>query len=292
MTSRKRIVLLGAAGQLAYDLKSALIGHDVVPLTRAELDLVSTPDLTAVLGAHSPQLVINTAAYNLVDQAESEPEVAFANNCHGPHRLAQACEELAIPLAHFSTDYVFGLDPKRDEPWSETDAPGPVSVYGNSKLAGEYAVRAACSRHFVLRTCGLYGVKGSRGKGGNFVETMLRLGNSGKPVRVVGDQHCTPSSTADVAALTAELIETQAYGLYHLTNAGACSWYDLAKAAYELAGLRVDLTAITSAEFGAKASRPPYSVLSTAKVESLLGRAVPSWRDALGRYLEARSQPS
>jgi dTDP-4-dehydrorhamnose reductase len=163
-----------------------------------------------------------------------------------------------------------------------------VSVYGLSKLAGEYLVRSICPRHFVVRTCGLYGVWGSGGKGGNFVETMLRLAGQGKPLRVVADQVCTPSYTADVAAATASLIATGRYGLYHLTNAGSCSWYDFAAAIFELAGVPADLSPISSREYGAAARRPGYSVLGKGAYEALGLPPLRPWREALAAYLEER----
>src|SRR5262249_8549339 len=165
-----------------------------------------------------PKVVVNCAAYNFVDKAESEPLAAFAVNAWGVRALAQICRDLDCSLVHFSTDYVFGLDTARGSPYRETDAPGPASVYGLSKLAGEYLVRFICPKHFVIRTCGLYGVWGSGGKGGNFVETMLRLAGQGKPLRVVADQQCTPSYTVDIASAAAALIQTERFGLYHLTN--------------------------------------------------------------------------
>src|SRR5262249_57169165 len=149
------------------------------------------------------------------------------------------------------------------------DAPGPVSVYGLSKLAGEYAVRAYCPRHFVVRTCGLYGAWGSGGKGTNFVETMLRVAGQGKPLRVVADQTLTPSYTADVATAAAALVRTDRHGLYHLTNAGACSWFEFAGAIFELAGVKADLAPTTSREYGAPARRPADSVLAMGAYDAL-----------------------
>ncbi len=215
-----KVALLGSGGQLGRDLAPRLPGQ-VVPLTREQADLTRPDQLRATLTDLRPDLVVNCAAYNFVDQAESEPDAAFAVNAWGVRHLAVVCRDLGTTLVHFSTDYVFGLDAARRTPYAEAHAPGPVSVYGLSKLAGEYVVRALCPRHFVIRTCGLYGVWGSGGKGGNFVETMLRLAGQGKPLRVVADQTCTPSTTVDVAAATARLIETQRYGLYHVTNSGA-----------------------------------------------------------------------
>src|SRR5262249_45293363 len=157
------------------------------------------------LSAVRPDAVINCAAYNFVDKAEAEPDAAFAVNAWGVRELARTCERLGCTLMHFSSDYVFGLGAGHATPYGEGDPPGPQSVYGMSKLCGEYATRSECSRPFVVRTCGLYGVWGSGGKGGNFVETMLRVASQGEPLRVVADQRCTPSYTADVAAAAAAL---------------------------------------------------------------------------------------
>lgn len=284
-----KILLLGAGGQLAHDLAKALAGHEVIPWTRAELDLGACPsDLADRLRATGAEVLVNSAAYNLVDQAESDPEPAFQVNAFGPRQLARACEQVGMALCHFSTDYVFGLEPGRGDPWNVQDAPGPVSVYGTSKLAGEYAVRASCTKHYVLRTCGLYGVKGSRGKGGNFVETMLRLAGKEGPLRIVSDQTCTPSYTADVARAAAALIETNAYGLYHVTNGGQCSWHEFAREIFRQAGLSVECQPISSAEFGAAARRPPFSVLANEKLRDAGVTPPADWRDALGRYLEER----
>src|SRR6266851_3859431 len=193
-----KYAVLGAAGQLGRDLCPRLAGT-VVPLGRDRADLTRPEQLRSTLAELRPDVVVNCAAYNFVDRAESEPEAAFAVNVWGVWSLAAICRDLGCVLAHFSTDYVFGLDSGRRTPYRETDAPGPVSVYGVSKLAGEHFVRAICPRHFVLRTCGLYGVWGSGGKGGNFVETMRRVAAQGKPLRVVHDQFCTPTYTVDLA---------------------------------------------------------------------------------------------
>src|SRR6516164_8778254 len=203
-----RYAVLGAAGQLGRDLCPRLSG-EVVALTRERADLTRPETVRAALTELRPDVVVNCAAYNFVDRAESEPDAAFAVNAWGVRSLARICRELDCVLVHFSTDYVFGLDSNRTTPLETTDPPGPVSVYGMSKLCGEFAVRAECPKHFVIRTCGLYGVWGSGGKGGNFVETMLRLAGQGKPLRVVDDQHCTPSYTADVADTAVGLLRSE-----------------------------------------------------------------------------------
>ncbi|HLJ93700.1 MAG TPA: dTDP-4-dehydrorhamnose reductase [Gemmataceae bacterium] len=279
--------VLGAAGQLGREFCRQLFG-EAIPLTRDQVDLTHPDTVRLALGKLRPQIVINCAAFNFVDRAETESAAAFTVNTHGVRELALACRDLDCTLVHFSTDYVFGLDPERRAPLTEQDPPGPVSVYGTSKLAGEYLVRAYCPRHFVIRTCGLYGMKGSGGKGGNFVETMLRLAQAGKPLRVVADQVCTPTSAADLASAIIPLITTQHYGLYHLTNAGACSWYEFARSIFEFASQQVDLTPIASTEYAAPARRPAFSVLSTALYESLGFPPPRRWPEALAAYLAAR----
>jgi dTDP-4-dehydrorhamnose reductase len=262
-------------------------------LTRDSIDLTRPETVRSVLPGLRPDVVINCAAYNFVDRAESEPHVAFAVNAWGVRELARVCAELNCTLVHFSTDHVFGLDPERRTPWAESDAPGPVSVYGLSKLAGEYLARALCPRHLVIRTCGLYGFGwGGGGKGGNFVETMLRLAGQGRPLRVVADQVCTPSYTADVAAATVELLRRGRPGLYHVTNSGACSWHEFARAVFELTAVRVDVAAITSREYGAAARRPAYSVLAPTAMEALGLPPLRPWREALAAYLQERRRRS
>jgi dTDP-4-dehydrorhamnose reductase len=282
-----KYAVFGSAGQLGRDLCPRLDGQ-VVPLTRDRADLTREDEIRKALHEIKPQAVINCAAYNFVDRAESEPDQAMATNAWAAGKLARICSEIGATLVHFSSDYVFGIEADRRTPYEQTDPPGPVSIYGLSKLAGEYMVRAHCPRHFIIRTCGLYGVWGSGGKGGNFVETMLRLSSQGKPLRVVADQFCTPSYTVDIADATVALLQTQAHGLYHLTNAESCTWYEFAKAIFELAGVKADLTAISTAEFAAAAKRPPYSVLSMAHYRSLQLSAPRSWRLALSAYLEER----
>jgi dTDP-4-dehydrorhamnose reductase len=281
VTATPRIVVLGSAGQLGRDLCARLPG-EVIALTRADAELTDHAAVTKALSAHQPQIVINCAAWNLVDKAEDEPLQAFAVNTLTPRCLAQASKTLGFLLVHFSTDYVYGLDAQRSTPYLESDAPGPVSIYGLSKLAGEYCVRAAGPEHLVIRTCGLYGRHGSGGKGGNFVETMLKLAAQGKPLRVVADQVLTPSSTTDVAAATVELIQRGARGLRHVTNSGQCSWFEFARVILELAGVQAELSPTTSEAYGARAKRPAFSVLQSEHPDTPKLRP---WREALAEYL-------
>lgn len=283
-----KTAIVGAAGQLGRDLQTRITGT-VLSLGRAEADLTMPDRLRATLKDIRPDRVINCAAYNLVDNAESEPEIAFATNAFGVRRLAEVCDELQVPLVHFSTDYVFGQSIS-SRPWQEVDAPGPVSVYGCSKLSGEHFVLAASPRNLVIRVCGLYGVWGSGGKGGNFVETMLRVAGQGKPLRVVDDQRCTPTSTKDVAEITLQLLECGAQGLLHFTNRGDCSWYEFAREIFQQSGLQPSLTAIPSREYPTAARRPAYSVLDTHRVETILQRQCRPWQEALADYLRDRQQ--
>jgi dTDP-4-dehydrorhamnose reductase len=282
-----RYAVLGANGQLGRDLCPRLSG-EVHALTREQADLTKPTELRTFLTNLRPDVVVNCAAYNYVDHAETEPAGAFAVNAWGVRDLATICHHLNCTLVQFSSDYVFGLDEARQTPWRESDAPGPVSVYGLSKLAGEYLVRSLCPRHFVIRTCGLYGVWGSGGKGGNFVETMLRLAGQGKALRIVADQTCTPSYTVDVAEAAVALMNTDQYGLYHLTNAGSCTWHELASTIFALSGMDVKPTAITSAEFGAAARRPRYSVIATEAYQALGLKPLRPWLGALAAYLIER----
>lgn len=280
-----KTVVLGSAGQLGRELLDRIAGQ-VVGLTRREVDVTDAAALERVLADLGPDTVINCTAYNFVDRAESDPHTAFAVNALAPRSLALLAGRYGFTLVHFSTDYVFGLDPDRRTPYHESDAPGPISVYGNSKLAGEYFVRSLAPEHLVLRTCGLYGHRGVGGKGGNFVETMLRLARENKPIRVVNDQVLTPSAVADVARAALHMIQRGIRGVRHVTNAGQCSWYEFAQAIFALAGVSAELAPITSAEYGAPARRPAYSVLTSQYKDTPKLRP---WREALAEYLAARS---
>lgn len=286
-----RIALIGAAGQLGSDLLQVLSG-EVVPVTHRDLELTSPDSIQTCLTRIEPDLVINTAAYNLVDAAEDDPQTAFSVNALGPRLLARFCDDRAIPLVHFSTDYVFGLDADRTSPWRETDCPGPLGVYAASKLAGEQFVQAECRRHFILRTCGLYGLAATRGAGkGNFIETMLRLAGQRRQLRVVHDQHCTPTATIDLARAVNDLIQTEQWGLYHATSSGATTWFELATEIFRRRNIVVDVQPVSSSDFGAKARRPSYSVLNCDRLATVIGWSLPSWTDALDRYLAARPEP-
>ena len=283
-----RILLIGAAGQLAQDLLPVLQkrGYDVTPARHEQLEICSAEAVRSAVAGTRPHCIINTAAFHRVDDCEDQAEKAFGVNVIGVRNLAQAAEEAGAALVHFSTDYVFGGE--KGTPYTESDLPRPLSVYALSKLAGEFAARRYCSKHFVIRTCGLYGMGGSRSKGGNFVETMLRLAAQGKTIRVVADQIVTPTYTADLAGRVAPLIESEHYGLYHMTSTGECSWHDFAAEAFHLAGVAADLQATDSKSFGAKALRPLYSVLDNSAMRAAGIAEFRPWQEALAEYVRQR----
>ncbi len=280
-------LLIGANGQLGSELRQAFSHQELVLLTHADFELTDPGQVREAVRTYRPGLILNTAAYHRVDECEDFPERAFAVNAVAVRNLAIAAKEIGAALVHFSTDYVF--DGKQRRPYREEDRPGPLSVYAASKLAGEYFVRALLDRYYLIRTCGLYGLAGSRSKAGNFVETMFRLATDGREIRVVGDQIVTPTSAKELAGKVRRLVETGAYGLYHISNNGECSWYRFALAIVELAGLRTAVHETTSVAYGAPAARPAYSVLDNANLRSLGLDDLRDWRDALADYLAERA---
>jgi dTDP-4-dehydrorhamnose reductase len=286
-----RIAIIGADGQLGSDLVKVLRPlHDLIPLTWADVEVTSPESVEAMLRAHRPALVMNMAAFHKVDVCEDEVEQTFAVNTYGARILALACRAHNAVLLHMSTDYVFGGDQTRSTPYVETDAPAPINAYGISKLAGEFFVRYLMDRYYILRVCGLYGVAGSAGKGGNFVELMLRLAREGKPIKVVDDQRLTPTCTVDVAHQIASLIETGRYGLYHATSQGDCTWYEFAAEIFRQSGLPANLSRAKTGDFGEKATRPAYSVLENRALQAIGLDQMRPWQDALAAYLCERNQ--
>lgn len=280
------IVVTGAGGQLGSELCRQL-GSQAVGLDLPEFDLADHEGVAAKLAQLQPQVVINTAAYTNVDKAEQDAVRCRTVNAEGVAQLAESCRRLDAVLVQLSTDYVFGSDPHRSLPYSESDPPAPQGVYARSKLEGE-SHAARVPKHFIIRTCGLYGPAGPTSSG-NFVEAILRLARQGEPLRVVNDQQCTPSYTQHVARAIRFLLSTHAYGLYHVVNRGEATWFDVAAEILFRCALDVPLEPITTAEYGLPAPRPRYSVLNTAKYHALPGRpTMPRWQDALAQYLVIR----
>lgn len=288
-----KILITAARGQLGQDLSRALASKAPVALDRDRLDVADPAAVARALADVRPDVVLNTAAYNHVDRAEDEPAEAFRANALGPYALARACEAVGALLVHFSTDYVFGTS--APTPRLEHDAPSPRGVYGVSKLAGEQLVRAAASRHMVIRTSGLYGLHGRGGKGANFVETMLALAAERKKIRVVSDQVLAPTFSEDLARKVAELLERwgrdrapSLLGLYHVTSLGSCSWFEFAAEIFRRRGITAELEPVSTAEYGARAPRPAFSVLAHGHLERLGLDSMRHWSDALAAYLEKR----
>ncbi len=277
------VVITGAGGQLGSEL-CRLFGAAAVGLHRAELDITRADDVRTVLARLAPRVVINTAAYTSVDKAEAEVDACRAVNATAVRNLADACREIGCRLVQISTDYVFGGDQGRRTPYRENDPPDPQGVYAQTKVEGErYA--AVWQHHTIVRTCGLYGPPALGKPANNFVDTMLRLGRERPLLRVVDDQQCTPSYVPHVARALVFLVETPSDGVYHVVDSGETTWYGLAGEIFRLAGMEVTLERITTAQYGAAAPRPAYSVLDTSKYQALGGPAMPSWQEALAEYL-------
>lgn len=283
-----RVLVIGANGQLGSDLVKVLAteGFQVVAMGHAEMDICDPGTVERQLAAHRPDIVINTAAFHKVEECETRPDQAFRVNASAVRELGIACQRAGAVLVHLSTDYVFGS--AKTEPYTESDLPAPLNVYGASKVAGEHLLASVMERYYIVRTCGLYGVAGSAGKGGNFVETMLRKGKAGEAIKVVRDQVVTPTYTVDLAHAIAALSRTGHFGLYHASAESQCSWYEFANGIFETAGIQANLTAVDGSEFPSPVRRPGYSVLSKNKLRSA-GIRIPEWRDGLRRYLAERS---
>jgi dTDP-4-dehydrorhamnose reductase len=276
-------MIAGADGQLGRALQVLLASSVVSAADRAALDVTDAEAVRRAVRDCQPELVVNAAAYNDVDGAERTPEPAFAVNAQGPAHLAQACEQAGITLVHVSSDYVF--DGSQRRPYVEEDEPRPLGVYGASKLAGERAVLDSRAAALVLRTSGVFGARGSRVKGGSFVERILAQARAGAPLRVVSDQVFSPTYAADLAAALLALVQRGARGLVHVTNSGACSWHALAEAALRCEGIDAPVAALTAEELARPARRPPYSVLSNARYQSLGLPPLRPWQDALAAFL-------
>ncbi|MFC1610799.1 dTDP-4-dehydrorhamnose reductase [Myxococcota bacterium] len=288
------VAVIGADGQLGTDMLPALESnpdYSIVPLTLDDMDVRDAGATRSTLLMNSPDIVINTAAYHAVDACEEHAEEAFLINAAAVHNLARICREMDAVLVHFSTDFVFDGAATRRVPFTESDTPNPRSVYAASKLAGEWAVRNVWHKHFTVRTCGLYGLASIAGRNASrsFVELMLRLAGAGDPIRVVNDQRLAPTTTRDLAAKLVELMATECYGLYHITNTGSCTWFEFAQELFQLSGLAPNLTPITTQEWSAPAARPAYSVLDCQALRQAGLKPLRSWQKALAAYLETRA---
>ena len=289
---RPRVLLLGPNGQLGHDILRAhgISGEpfDLLPLARGELDVAEPGAVDRVLGGLDFDAAVNCAACTRVDEVEGNAALGFAVNAHAVQAIAQVCAARRARLVHVSTDYVFGGDVERASPLREDDPTAPVSVYGASKAMGETLARLASDDVVILRVASLFGVAGAGGKGGNFVETMIRAGREKGALRVVDDQTMSPTSTADVARVIVRMLtDGCAPGLYHAVNTGSVTWFEFAREIIRRAGIEADVTPCATGEYPVRAARPRYSVLDNAKVSAAFGAMAP-WQDALDRYLHAK----
>ena len=283
-----KVLVFGGAGQVGVELVGEFTrrGHTVVPLDRDACDITKAGAVEQVIARADPAVVLNAAAYNMVDVAEKEPEAAYLVNGLAVRNIAVACRQTGAALVHFSTDYVF--DGLAGRPYTEEDRVHPLNAYAVSKLAGEYYARAYVDRCLVIRTCGVFGPGGLRTARGNFVELMLRLAGSGGAIRVVEDHVGSPTYAPLLAARTADLVERNEKGIYHVAGGTPISWFDYARLIFRLTGLQPALRATSEREYRTAARRPKYSALSNAKLEKLGLEPMPPLEDAIRDYLEAR----
>ncbi|PYE50590.1 dTDP-4-dehydrorhamnose reductase [Paenibacillus barcinonensis] len=284
---KQRIMVTGAAGQLGYDVVNMLeaAGHDVLGCDRDQMDITDQRQCLKQVEEYQPDIIIHCAAYTAVDQAESDVDTAFTINAAGTRNMTVAAEKVKAKLVYISTDYVF--DGTSATPYQEHDATNPQSVYGKSKLAGELLVQSLSTRWFILRTSWVFGSHGR-----NFVSTMLELLEKRPELQVVHDQKGSPTYTVDLARLISELALTEQYGIYHVSNAGSCTWFEFAQAIAEEANRQrvIETSArilpCTTAQFPRPAPRPAYSVMDHQGIRINGLRPMRHWREALIAYLK------
>lgn len=282
METIERCLIFGAKGQLGTELALRL-GRRAIPVDLPDGDVTNKYAIQELLDALNPTAVVNAAAFTAVDAAEQQPALCRRVNATGPLYLAQECEKRALPLLHFSTDYVFCGTEKRT-PLTEEDEPVPQGVYATTKLEGERNIQKTLEKHIILRTCGLYGKLGANTMG-NFVETMRRLGAERRNLRVVNDQRCSPTWVVNLAAAAIWLLEHEKWGLFHVVDSGSTTWFDFAREIFRLCGLETEMAPISTVEWNAPSPRPLYSVLDTSKYHALGGPKMPEWKTSLERYL-------
>ena len=275
-----KILITGSNGMLGHDLQEVLKDkHDLILTTSKTLDITDEQHTIDFICDANPDIVINSAAYTDVDGCEENQDIAYAVNGDGVRNLALACKQVDCPLVHVSTDYVF--NGKSDRPWVEDDEIGPISVYGKSKRKGEEAILEILDKYFIVRTAWLYGINGK-----NFPKTMLELGKNHSEITVVYDEVGTPTYTPDLAYGISQLIESDFYGIYHLTNSGNCSWCEFARYIFEVAEIDVKVIPVTASEFARAAPRPSYSVLENKNWVKNGFEPLRSYKEAIKEYIE------
>lgn len=281
----QRVAIFGSGGQLGVELvrEFSAAGFDVTGIERAQVDITDRAQVERAVAALDPAVVVNTAAYNMVDVAESEPQAAFAVNGLAVRNLALASRQVDARLVHFSTDYVF--DGAAGRPYVETDSPHPLGAYAVSKLAGELYAQAYLPDPLIVRTSGVFGPGALHNNRGNFVELMLRLAKSANPIRVVEDHIGTPTFAPALAARVVDLVKRNVHGIVHAGGGAAISWHEFAKKIFAIAGLSPELRATNEREYRTPARRPKYSALRNLRMEEMGLQPMPSLDDALRSYL-------
>lgn len=276
-----KLLVTGVKGQLGYDVveECKKRGISAVGVDVEEMDITDPKACEKVIKEAGVDAVVHCAAYTAVDAAEDNPELCRKVNAEGTKNIVKVCRELGIKMMYFSTDYVFSGQGER--PWKPEDKREPLNVYGLTKYEGELAVEDGLDQYFILRIAWVFGVNGK-----NFIKTMLRLGKEKGAVSVVHDQVGSPTYTADLAVLVVDMIQTEKYGIYHVTNEGFCSWYEFACHIFKEAGMEVEVTPVSSDAFPAKAKRPSNSRMDKSKLIENGFTPLPAWEDALKRYLK------
>jgi dTDP-4-dehydrorhamnose reductase len=278
-----RVLVTGVAGQLGHDVMNELAkrGYEGVGVDVQEMDITDEAAVERVIGGAGVDKVVHCAAWTAVDAAEDKQELCRAVNAKGTENIAKMCKKLDLPMIYLSTDYVF--DGQGTRPW-EPDDPvvQPLNVYGQTKYEGELAVEKYLDKYYIVRIAWVFGVNGK-----NFIKTMLSLGETHDTLTVVDDQIGTPTYTYDLAKLLVDMLEKEEYGKYHVTNEGGyISWCDFAKEIFRQAGMPVKVIPVSSAEYPAKAKRPSNSRMEKKKLDEHGFERLPSWQDALSRYLK------
>ncbi|WP_405267451.1 dTDP-4-dehydrorhamnose reductase [Methanobrevibacter sp.] len=275
-----KILITGSNGMLGHDLQEVLKDrHELILTTSETLDITDKNQAMNVICENKPDIVINSAAYTDVDGCEENQDIAYCVNGDGVRNLALACKEVGCPLLHISTDYIFNGE--NDKPWVEDDEIGPINVYGRSKLKGEQAILEILDKYFIVRTAWLYGINGK-----NFPKTMLELSQNHSEITVVYDEVGSPTYTPDLAFAISQLIETDYYGIYHITNSGSCSWCEFAKYIFEVADIDVEVIPVTASEFARPAPRPSYSILENKNWIKNGFKPLRSYKEAIKEYIE------
>lgn len=276
-----KVLVTGVKGQLGYDVMNELTkrGHIAIGTDIEEMDITNADSVDAVIKENAPDAVIHCAAYTAVDAAEDNAKLCRRINAEGTQNIANVCKELDIKMTYISTDYVF--DGQGERPWEPDDERTPLNVYGQTKYEGELAVQNTVDKYFIVRIAWVFGVNGK-----NFIKTMLNLGKTRGSLTVVNDQFGSPTYTFDLARLLVDMVETDKYGIYHATNEGICTWYEFACEIFKQAGMDVKVSPVSSAEYPAKAKRPSNSRMSKEKLTENGFEKLPTWQDALSRYLK------